>query len=267
MGGRRRGGLPPRRDGGAALPRTQVMARTPAHSAVPRADQLVGRHTAAPPTSVREQQRRSGASCKGILLGPPDHVALASVEYRHFRAWLLHSPRATTEQTTIGYPSCIARHQVLGGTQWRVDEGRNRATCGAGMHGTRGDTKRARGTPTPHRHPLRAQLVASMREWHRGRPRRTGAVAPLRHPTARRDTSVAAQRRSNAHALHRPREARPAHLSACRRLALALPPLEARQKFLLGQQTKEISARQTGGRRAMPIQGAHVPTCLCPPPQ
>jgi hypothetical protein len=84
-----------------------------------------------------------------------------------------------------------------------------------------------------HRHPLRAQPVASMRECHRGRPRRTRAVAPLRYHTARRDASVAAQRRRNAHALHIPRDARPAHLSSFRFLAMALPPLDARQKLLL----------------------------------
>jgi hypothetical protein len=184
------------------------------------------------PTIVREKQRRSGASCEGIRLGPPDQAASASVSietslhgcYTTLTQRLI-IPISSNPPVSLAIMSWVAS---IGGDTRGAIAPRVAQACTARVATPRGVV-----ACPHHRHPLRAQPVASMRECHRGRPRRTRAVAPLRYLTARRDTSVAAHRRRNAHALHIPRDARPAHLSSFRLLAMALPPLDARQKLLL----------------------------------
>ena len=134
----------------------------------------------------------------------------------------------------------MSQRHFFGGKQLRVYEGCNRAPRCAVMHGARGDTKRARGTsttpPSAARSARRTPAGASRRvstaapeAWHRsGTTPRAGTP---RWPHTRGETTQA---------LHMSRAAMPARLASFRLLAMASPPLDARRKLVIGQQTSGI---------------------------
>ena len=79
-------------------------------------------------------------------------------------------------------------------------------------------------------------------------------VAPLRNPLAIRDNPVTHTGGETTQSLHMPRDARPAHLSSFRLLAMASPQLDAHRKLLIGQHTsgivRGVDSRSTARKQA-----------------
>ena len=108
------------------------------------------------------------------------------------------------------------------------------------MHGARGDTERARGTATTPPSPVR-----SARCTHAGVSRWASTAAPT--AWHRSGTTPHAGTPQGPHtggettqSLYIPGEAVPARLASFRLLAMASPPLDARRKLVIGQQTSGI---------------------------